>query len=76
MTALCEKAVNQQDILELEDLEPLTQSDYRKKPALNEQALTIMLYVDTQEGKEDDFMQRYHQAMPFFRGERVSLPIN
>ncbi|MBS1665396.1 MAG: antibiotic biosynthesis monooxygenase [Bacteroidetes bacterium] len=53
----------------IEDLEPLPNEAYRKAPAQQDHPLTVMLFVDAQEGTEDKFKTIYHTAMPKFRGE-------
>ena len=53
----------------LDDLEPLTKAEWRRKPAKEDEPITIMLFVDSREGTEDNFRNLYHTAMPQFRSE-------
>lgn len=58
-----------QKIIEVKDLEPLKKEQWRKTSKKGEEQLTIMLFVDTKKGTEDNFMKVYHKAMPEFRSE-------
>lgn len=51
------------------DLEPLSKVQWRRAPRAGDQPLTIMLFVDSVEGTQDEFRATYHVAMPAFRGQ-------
>lgn len=52
------------------DLEPLSQSAWRKQPNDTDKSFTVMLFVDALAGTQDEFISRYHVAMPKFRTEK------
>jgi quinol monooxygenase YgiN len=51
------------------DLEPLSKPQWRKAAKKEDNPLTVMLFVDTKTGTQQDFKDVYHTAMPQFRGE-------
>lgn len=51
------------------DLEPLSKPQWRRAARTGDQPVTIMLFVDSQEGTQDEFQTTYHTAMPAFRGQ-------
>lgn len=51
------------------DLEPLTKQQWRQAPRLDDQPVTIMLFVDSKAGTQDEFKTIYHAAMPALRGQ-------
>lgn len=51
------------------DLEPLSKEQWRRTPKAADQPLTIMLFVDSIPGTQDEFRAAYHIAMPPFRGQ-------
>jgi len=53
----------------VKDLEPVSREQWRRKPAKDDQPITIMLFVDSQPGTEKSFQTIYHTAMPQFRSE-------
>ena len=53
----------------INDLEPMRQEEWQKKPGMNDQPLTLMLFVDSRPGTESQFKEVYHKAMPQFRSE-------
>ena len=53
----------------IQDLEPISKSDWRRAPEKQDKPITIMLFVDSQPGTEANFKSVYHTAMPQFRGE-------
>ncbi|MFT3935121.1 MAG: antibiotic biosynthesis monooxygenase [Chitinophagaceae bacterium] len=53
----------------VQDLEPLVKKEWRKKPGKNDQPITIMLFVDSKPGTENNFKDVYQEAMPKFRSE-------
>lgn len=55
--------------LYVSDLEPLTKEDWRKAAQKTDNPITIMLFVDSKAGTEENFKEVYHIAMPQFRSE-------
>lgn len=53
----------------VKDLEPLSKQQWRIAANKEDEPLTIMLFVDSKAGTEDDFKKVYHTAMPQFRSE-------
>lgn len=53
-----------------QDLEPQSRQAWRKQPDPEDQPFTVMLFVDAMTGTQDEFIRRYHVAMPKFRGEK------
>ncbi|BAV05346.1 hypothetical protein FLA_1353 [Filimonas lacunae] len=53
----------------VKDLEPLSKEAWRREPGEKDTPVTIMLFVDSQEGTEGRFKEVYHTAMPQFRSE-------
>lgn len=53
----------------VKDLEPLPKEAWRRTAGADDQPLTVMLFVDSKPGTEDEFKEIYHQAMPQFRSE-------
>lgn len=53
----------------IKDLEPLTKEAWRRAPAQTDSPITVMLFVDSKPGTEENFKSIYHTAMPHFRGE-------
>lgn len=51
------------------DLEPLSKQEWHRVAKQEDQPITIMLFVDSQSGTENDFKKVYHTAMPQFRSE-------
>lgn len=51
------------------DLEPLSKKEWQREAAKEEKPITIMLFVDSKAGTEDNFKEVYHTAMPQFRSE-------
>lgn len=51
------------------DLEPLSKQEWRREASKEEKSITIMLFVDSKAGTEDNFKEVYHTAMPQFRNE-------
>ena len=51
------------------DLEPLTKTQWRKTAEASDTTLVIMLFVDAKPGTENTFKKVYHKAMPQFRSE-------
>lgn len=53
----------------INDLEPLSKEEWRRRPAEEDEPITIMLFVDSKAGTEGTFRKVYHTAMPQFRSE-------
>lgn len=53
----------------LSDLEPLSKAQWRRPAGAEDTPLTVMLFVDTKAGRQDNFRDVYHRAMPAFRGQ-------
>lgn len=53
----------------VKDLEPLAKQQWRRAPRLDDQPITIMLFVDSKAGTQDEFKTIYHAAMPALRGQ-------
>jgi putative intracellular protease/amidase/quinol monooxygenase YgiN len=51
------------------DLEPLSKQQWRRTAQVEDHPLTVMLFVDSKEGTQDDFKSMYHFAMPPFRSQ-------
>lgn len=56
-------------IYDVTDLEPLSKKQWRTAPNANDEPITIMLFVDSKAGTENEFKNVYHKAMPQFRSE-------
>jgi len=56
-------------VIYVKDLEPLSETEWNKMPAKEDDPITIMLFVDTKAGTEHIFKNVYHIAMPLFRTE-------
>ena len=54
----------------VKDLEPLSKTEWRRGPGEVDKPVTIMLFVDSKAGTEDNFKKVYHAAMPQFRSEQ------
>lgn len=63
------KLIHPATTIYVEDLEPISKNEWRKKPAKEDKPITIMLFVDSKAGTEADFKAVYHTAMPQFRSE-------
>ncbi|MFT3702166.1 MAG: antibiotic biosynthesis monooxygenase [Agriterribacter sp.] len=53
----------------IKDLEPISKSEWRRTPEATDKPITIMLFVDSKPGTENNFKEVYHTAMPQFRSE-------
>lgn len=53
----------------LADLEPISKQQWRRPAKTGDQPITVMLFVDSKEGTQDEFKKTYHVAMPQFRSE-------
>ncbi|MFT3912309.1 MAG: antibiotic biosynthesis monooxygenase [Ferruginibacter sp.] len=53
----------------MKDLEPLSKQQWRTWPGKTDKPITIMLFVDSKPGTENNFREVYHAAMPEFRSE-------
>lgn len=51
------------------DLEPLSKQQWRRAARAEDHPLTVMLFVDSMEGTQDEFKATYHLAMPPFRSQ-------
>ncbi|MEO6547783.1 MAG: antibiotic biosynthesis monooxygenase [Ferruginibacter sp.] len=51
------------------DLEPLSKQQWRNVENKNDKPITIMLFVDSKAGTEENFKAAYHTAIPQFRSE-------
>jgi len=51
------------------DLEPLSKQQWRRTARAEDHPLTVMLFVDSKAGTQDDFKATYHLAMPPFRSQ-------
>jgi quinol monooxygenase YgiN len=56
-------------IIYAKDLEPISKQLWRRRAEKRDKPITIMLFVDTRDGTENDFKSIYHGAMPEFRSE-------
>jgi quinol monooxygenase YgiN len=56
-------------VIQINDLEPISKSEWRKEAAPGESPIVIMLFVDSKAGTEENFKSVYHTAMPQFRSE-------
>jgi len=56
-------------IISIKDLEPISKNEWRRTPEKDDKPITIMLFVNSKAGTEDNFKEVYHTAMPQFRGE-------
>lgn len=56
-------------IIYIKDLEPLSKKQWRNAADKNDKPITIMLFVDSKPGTENEFKKVYHTAMPQFRSE-------
>jgi quinol monooxygenase YgiN len=57
------------EIFYIKDLEPLSKKQWRSTAKKDDKPITIMLFVDSKAGTEDEFQNVYHTAMPLFRSE-------
>lgn len=55
--------------LNVQDLEPLSKSEWRRLAAKEDNPIVIMLFVDSKAGTLEEFKSIYHTAMPQFRSE-------
>jgi quinol monooxygenase YgiN len=53
----------------VKDLEPLSKQQWRNSAAKEDKPVTVMLFVDSKPGTENNFKEVYHTAMPQFRSE-------
>jgi quinol monooxygenase YgiN len=53
----------------VKDLEPLSKHQWRSKANKEDKPITVMLFVDSKVGTENNFTEVYHAAMPQFRSE-------
>lgn len=53
----------------VKDLEPLSKAQWRIRANKADKPVTIMLFVDSKPGTENNFKEVYHAAMPQFRSE-------
>lgn len=56
-------------IIDIKDLEPISKQQWRRTSRVEDDQLTIMLFVDAKSGTEANFTEVYHKAMPQFRSE-------
>ena len=64
-----ESLVQPAEMIYVKDLEPLPRQQWRMAANKEDTPLTIMLFVDSKPGTEDEFKKVYHKAMPQFRSE-------
>lgn len=57
------------EVIAVRDLEPISKQAWRKTPNQSDSPFTAMLFVSAQPGTQNVFADRYHIAMPKFRGE-------
>lgn len=57
------------EMIYVNDLEPLSKQQWRNRPNIEDKPVTIMLFVDSNPGTENNFKDLYHTAMPQFRSE-------
>jgi putative intracellular protease/amidase/quinol monooxygenase YgiN len=55
--------------MNIQDLEPLSKSEWRRLAAKEDHPIVIMLFVDSKPGTLEAFKAIYHTAMPQFRSE-------
>lgn len=53
----------------VKDLAPIPKKEWRRAPRAEDQPLTVMLFVDSKPGTQDDFMATYQIALPKFRSQ-------
>jgi quinol monooxygenase YgiN len=53
----------------VKDLEPLSKQQWRNRANKEDKPITVMLFVDSKGGTENNFKKVYHAAMPQFRSE-------
>lgn len=53
----------------VKDLEPLSKQQWRNSTKREDKPVTVMLFVDSKPGTENNFKELYHTAMPQFRSE-------
>ncbi|WP_147273630.1 antibiotic biosynthesis monooxygenase [Pedobacter chinensis] len=53
----------------VKDLEPLSKEEWHRKANTNDRPITIMLFVESKPGTENNFKEVYHAVMPQFRSE-------
>ncbi len=63
------KLVQPAKTISIRDLEPISKNEWRRTPEKGDKPITIMLFVDSKPGTENNFKEVYHTAMPQFRGE-------
>ena len=56
-------------IYHVTDVEPISKQQWRRPARAEDHPLTIMLFVDSKEGTQDEFKATYHVAMPKFRSQ-------
>ncbi|AYL95797.1 putative quinol monooxygenase [Mucilaginibacter celer] len=56
-------------VIYVKDLEPISKQQWRTAANKTDTPITIMLFVDSKAGTDDDFKRVYHTAMPQFRSE-------
>jgi putative intracellular protease/amidase/quinol monooxygenase YgiN len=66
---LKKKGVQPAKTVVIKDLEPVSKDDWRRTPDETDKPVTIMLFVDSKPGTENNFKEVYHTAMPQFRSE-------
>lgn len=57
------------EVCHVTDLEPLSKLQWRRAARASDRPLTVMLFVDSREGTQEEFKARYHRAMPLFRSQ-------
>lgn len=55
--------------MNIQDLGPLSKSEWKRLPAKEDNPIVIMLFVDSKPGTLETFKTIYHTAMPSFRSE-------
>ncbi|WP_343637144.1 antibiotic biosynthesis monooxygenase [Fluviicola sp.] len=55
--------------MNVQDLEPLSKSEWRRPAEKEDNPIVIMLFVDSKAGTQEAFKSIYHTAMPQFRSE-------
>jgi quinol monooxygenase YgiN len=61
--------VKPEKIIYIKDLEPISKQQWRRASKIQDDQLTIILFVDAKKGTEENFKTVYHTAMPQFRSE-------
>ena len=57
------------EVYHVTDLEPISKQQWRRAARAEDHPLTMMLFVDSKEGTQEEFRATYHVAMPKFRSE-------